>query len=127
MDILSELVETAKVNMLSEQQKLQCLQAQLDEINTKVQSVKYDYTQALHWAENRARRKIPMTMEDWSNRIDIYLRSDDLDVLENSGKITAEIEKMHAETEFEKYRIIQDALYLSDYDKYLLEIENEIK
>lgn len=75
----------------------------------------------LDLAENRARRNIPMTMEDWAKRIDIYLQADDLEVLKNPGKISAEIAKAHAETEFEKYRIVQDRLYQSDYDRFLEE------
>ena len=81
----------------------------------------------LDLAENRTRRKIPMTMEDWAKRIDIYLAADDLAVLQNPGKITAAIAKDHAETEFEQYRIIQDKLFLSDYDKFLLELEEKAK
>lgn len=81
----------------------------------------------LDLAENRTRRKIPMTMEDWAKRIDIYLAADDLAVLQNPGKITAAIAKDHAETEFEKYRIIQDELFMSDYDKFLLELEEKTK
>lgn len=81
----------------------------------------------LDLAENRARRKIPMTMEDWAKRIDIYLQADDLEVLNNAGKVTAEIAKSFAETEFDKYRIIQDNLFMSDFDKYLLELEAESK
>lgn len=77
----------------------------------------------LDLAENRTRRNIPMTMEDWSNRIDIYLQADDLEVLKNAGKITTEIAKSKAETEFEKYRIIQDRVFVSDFDKFLLELE----
>lgn len=79
----------------------------------------------LDLAENRARRQIPMTMEDWAKRIDIYLQADDLEVLSNAGKVTAKIAKSFAETEFEKYRIIQDNLFMSDFDKYLLELEAE--
>lgn len=75
----------------------------------------------LDLAENRARRNIPMTMEDWAKRIDIYLQADDLEVLKNPGTISAEIAKAHAETEFEKYRIVQDRLYQSDYDRFLVE------
>ncbi len=77
----------------------------------------------LDLAEDRARRKIPMTMEDWSKRLDIFLKADDRDVLEDSGKITAKIAEAHALSEFEKFRIIQDQQFLSDYDKYLLELE----
>ena len=75
----------------------------------------------LDLAENRARRHIPMTMEDWAKRMDIFLQADDRELLQDAGKITAEIAKAHAETEFEKYRIIQDRLFESDYDRFLAE------
>ena len=77
----------------------------------------------LDLAEDRAERHIPMTMEDWAKRLDLFLMADDRDILQNSGKITMEIAKSKAETEFEKYRIIQDRLFVSDFDKYLLELE----
>lgn len=77
----------------------------------------------LDLAEDRAERHIPMTMEDWSKRLDLFLMADDREVLQDTGKITAEIAKEKAETEFEKYRIIQDRLFVSDFDKYLLELE----
>ncbi len=80
----------------------------------------------LDLAENRARRKIPMTMEDWANRIDIYLKADDLEVLQHAGTITAEIAKHHAESQFEQYRLIQDNLFVSDFDRYLLQLEQEM-
>ena len=73
----------------------------------------------LDLAEDRARRRIPMTMEDWAKRLDIFLMADDREILTNAGTITAEIAKSHAESEFEKYRIIQDRLYESDYDRFL--------
>ena len=63
----------------------------------------------------------PMTMEDWAKRLDIYLQADDLEVLKDAGKISAQLAKMHAETEFEKYRVVQDRLYQSDFDRYLEE------
>ena len=75
----------------------------------------------LDLAENRARRHIPMTMEDWAKRLDIYLQADDLEVLKDAGKISAQLAKMHAETEVEKYRVVQDRLYQSDFDRYLEE------
>ena len=78
----------------------------------------------LDLAENRARRHIPMTMEDWAKRLDIYLQADDLEVLKDAGKISAQLAKMHAETEFEKYRVVQDRLYQSDFDRYLEENGN---
>lgn len=78
----------------------------------------------LDLAEARAKRNIPMTMEDWANRIDKYLLSDDRDVLKDAGKISHEIAKEKALTEFEKYRVIQDKLYKSDFDK-LVESSNK--
>ena len=79
----------------------------------------------LDLAENRARRHIPMTMEDWAKRLDIYLQADDLEVLKDEGKISAQLAKMHAETEFEKYRVVQDRLYQSDFDRYLTETSEQ--
>lgn len=81
----------------------------------------------LDLAEDRAERHIPMTMEDWSKRLDVFLMADDRKVLQDAGKITAEIAKAKAETEFEKYRVIQDRLYMSDFDRYLLELEDNMK
>ena len=81
----------------------------------------------LDLAEDRAERHIPMTMEDWSKRLDLFLMADDRKVLQDEGKITAEIAKAKAETEFEKYRVIQDRLYMSDFDRYLLELEDNMK
>ena len=75
----------------------------------------------LDLAEDRAERHIPMTMEDWSKRLDLFLMADDRDVLQDAGKITAEVAKAKAETEFEKYRIIQDRLYISDFDQFIEE------
>ena len=81
----------------------------------------------LDLAEDRAERHIPMTMEDWSKRLDLFLMADDREVLQDAGKITAEIAKAKAETEFEKYRVIQDRLFVSDFDKYMLELEESTK
>lgn len=71
----------------------------------------------LELAEDRARRKIPMSMEDWSKRLDAFLEFDEREVLQNSGKISAKLAQTHAESEFEKYRIAQDRLFESDFDK----------
>lgn len=83
----------------------------------------------LDLAEERAKRHIPMTMEDWSTRIDKFLKSDDRPILENGGAVSAEQAKEYAETEFEKYRVIQDHLFQSDFDKFnkngLLENSND--
>ncbi len=74
-------------------------------------------TAVLEFAESRAKRHIPMTMEDWVKRIDAYLTSDERPLLDHAGKISHEYAKEFAETEFEKYRIIQDRLFRSDFDK----------
>jgi hypothetical protein len=71
----------------------------------------------LDLAEDRAKRKIPMTMEDWSKRLDQFLEFDEREILPNAGKISADIAKSHAESEFDKYRIIQDQIFVSDFDK----------
>src|SRR3989338_415101 len=71
----------------------------------------------LDLAEERAKRKIPMTMEDWAKRLDLFLEFDEREILKSAGEITAEIAKQHAESEFEKYRIVQDNLFESDFDK----------
>ena len=81
----------------------------------------------LDLAEDRAERHIPMTMEDWARRLDLFLMADEREILQDAGKITAEIAKEKAETEFEKYRVIQDKLYMSDFDRYLLELEENMK
>ena len=76
----------------------------------------------LDLAEDRAQRKIPMTMEDWAKRLDQFLEFDERDILQNSGHISAEAAKVHAESEFEKYRIIQDRLFESDFDKIVKQV-----
>ena len=78
-------------------------------------------------AENSAERHIGMTMEDGSKRLDLALRADDREVLQDAAKITAEIAKAKADTEFEKYRVIQDRLFMSDFDKYMLELEENVQ
>ncbi|MBR3490171.1 MAG: virulence RhuM family protein [Bacilli bacterium] len=79
----------------------------------------------LDLAENRAKRNIPMTMEDWAIRIDKYLLADDLDILKDAGKISHEIACDKALTEFEKYRVKQDKLYKSDFDLLMEESEKK--
>ena len=79
-------------------------------------------TAVLEFAESRAKRHIPMTMEDWAKRIDAYLSSDERPLLDNAGSVSHEEAVLHAETEFEKYRIVQDRLFQSDFDKYLGEL-----
>jgi len=77
----------------------------------------------LDYAELQAERQIPMSMEDWAKRLDGFLEFNGNEILIDAGKISAEQAKLHAETEFEKYRIVQDRKFMSDYDKYLLELE----
>ena len=78
-------------------------------------------------AELQAERHIPMSMEDWAKRLDGFLEFNGNEILTGPGKISAEQTKLHAETEFEKYRIIQDRLFVSDYDRYLIELEEKAK
>ena len=70
-------------------------------------------------AESMALRKIPMTMQDWETRLNRFVEATDREVLKDAGKVTAEIAKAHAESEFEKYRVIQDRLYQSDFDRLM--------
>ncbi|MFN0040989.1 MAG: virulence RhuM family protein [Burkholderiales bacterium] len=74
-------------------------------------------------AEDMAQRKIPMTMQDWESRLNRFIEATDREVLQDAGKVTAEIAKAHAESEFEKYRIVQDRLFESDFDRLLNQIE----
>lgn len=76
-------------------------------------------TAVLEFAESRAKRHIPMTMEDWAKRIDAYLSSDERPILDNAGSVSREEAVQHAETEFEKYRIVQDRLFQSDFDRFI--------
>ena len=82
-------------------------------------------TSYLDFAENMALRKIPLTMQDWEQRLNGFIEMFQYGLLKDAGKVTAEIAKLHAETEFEKYRIIQDRIFMSDFDKYMLEFGNE--
>lgn len=79
----------------------------------------------LDLAEDMALRKIPMTMADWEIRLNRFIDATDRDILQDSGMVTAEIAKTHAETEFEKYRIVQDRIYESDFDKVVKVLQNK--
>ena len=79
----------------------------------------------LDLAEDRAKRHIPMTMEDWATYIDRFLMMDDRNLLQDSGRVSAEEAKSFAESEFEKYRIVQDKLFLSDFDKEIERLIDE--
>lgn len=77
----------------------------------------------LDYAERQARRHIPMTMEDWAKKLDVFLQFNEEEVLHDKGRVSAEIAKSFAESEFEKYRVIQDRLFESDFDKLLASTE----
>ena len=79
----------------------------------------------LYLAEERARRKIPMSMEDWAKRLDMFLEFDDREILQDSGKVTAKLAKTHVESEFKKYRIVQDRLFESDFDRVIKHLEEK--
>jgi len=76
-------------------------------------------------AEDMALRKIPMTMQDWEARLNKFIEATDREILQDAGKVTVEIAKAHAESEFEKYRIIQDRLFESDFDRLLKQLEHK--
>jgi len=76
-------------------------------------------------AEDMALRKMPMTMQDWETRLNKFIEATDRKILQDAGRVTAEIAKAHAESEFEKYRIIQDRLFESDFDRLLKQIEHK--
>jgi hypothetical protein len=78
-------------------------------------------------AEDMALRQIPMTMQDWETRLNRFIEATDREVLQDAGKVTAEIAKAHAESEFEKYRIVQDRLFESDFDRIIKQVESEHK
>ena len=84
-------------------------------------------TAYLDFAENMTLRHIPLTMQDWEKRLNSFIEMFDYGILQDAGKVSAEIAKLHAETEFEKYRVIQDRLFMSDFDKYMLELEKNTK
>ena len=89
-------------------------QPEMEELNEIV-------TMYLDYATRQARRHIPMTMADWASKLDAFLKFNDAEILENKGKVTAEIAKAFAESEFERYRVLQDRSYESDFDRLLKE------
>ena len=76
-------------------------------------------------AEDMALRQIPMTMQDWETRLNRFIAATDREILQDAGKVTAEIAQAHAESEFEKYRIVQDRLFESDFDRMLKQLPEE--
>lgn len=81
----------------------------------------------LDYGESMAERGIPMTMKDWETRLNAFIELFDYGLLNDAGKVSAEITKLHALSEFEKYRVIQDRMFMSDFDRYLLELEEKTK
>jgi hypothetical protein len=81
----------------------------------------------LDFAESMTLRHIPLTMQDWETRLNGFIEIFEYGLLKDAGKVSAEIAKLHAETEFEQYRIVQDKLFMSDYDRFLLELEEQTK
>ena len=92
-------------------------QDELQELNEIV-------TMYLDYATRQARRHIPMTMRDWAEKLDAFLQFNDAEILKDKGKVTAAIAKAFAESEFEKYRVIQDRQYQSDFDRLMMEAES---
>jgi hypothetical protein len=84
-------------------------------------------TMYLDYAEDQAERNIPMTMKDWSQKLNAFLQFNERDILQNAGKVTAAIAKEFAKSEFEKYKVIQDKSYKSDFDMLLQELDKDGK
>lgn len=91
----------------------------------EIKSLDRFVTMYLDYAETQAERKIPMSMEDWSNKLNAFLQFNEKDILSNAGKVSMAIAKAFSESEFEKYRIVQDRLFQSDFDKLLNGINNK--
>lgn len=84
-------------------------------------------TSYLDYAESMALRHIPLTMQDWETRLNMFIQMFEFGLLKDAGKVSAEIAKLHAQAEFEKYRVIQDKAYVSDFDRYVQELEDHMK
>ena len=93
---------------------------------TELQDLNQFVSMYLDYAERQAKKKIPMTMEDWAKKLDVFLEFNEEAILTDKGKVSTAIAKSFSESEFEKYRIIQDKTFVSDFDKYLAELENTI-
>ena len=108
LEDMGKPIEVADYQLIVPKEKLQKVLA--DEIKA--------FSEDFDLAERMANRHIPMTMEDWAKRIDIILEAGGDAVLHDAGKVSAEFAKSFAESEFEKYRVIQDKLFSSDFDKF---------
>lgn len=91
----------------------------------ELKSLERIVTMYLDYAEDQAERHIPMTMEDWKNRLDIFLQFNERDILDNPRKVSHKVAESFALSEFEKYRVVQDRLFESDFDKFLLDMRKE--
>ena len=91
----------------------------------ELKSLERIVTMYLDYSEDQAERHIPMTMEDWKNRLDIFLQFNERDILDNPGRVSHKVAESFALSEFEKYRIVQDRLFESDFDKFLLDMKKE--
>lgn len=89
----------------------------------EIKSLDRIVTMYLDYAEDQAERNIPMTMKDWSQKLNAFLQFNERDILQNAGKVTAVIAKEFATSEFEKYKVIQDKSYKSDFDRLLGDME----
>jgi hypothetical protein len=95
--------------------------------DNELQSLERIVSMYLDYADDMAKRQIPMTMQDWELRLNKFLEFNEREILDNPGKISAEYAKAFAETEFEKYRITQDRLFQSDFDKFMLKLVKQIE
>ena len=91
----------------------------------ELKSLEKIVTMYLDYAEDQAERHIPMTMEDWKKRLDVFLQFNEREVLDNPGKVSHKVAEIFVLSEFEKYRIVQDKLFESVFDKFIIEMKNE--
>ncbi len=91
----------------------------------ELKSLERIVTMYLDYAEDQVERRIPMTMEDWKKRLDVFLQFNEREVLDNPGKVSHKVAESFALSEFEKYRIVQDKLFESDFDKFMIEMKNK--
>ena len=91
----------------------------------EIQNLNQFVAMYLDYAERQAKRRIPMTMEDWSKKLNAFLQFNEEEILHDKGRVSAEIAKSFAESEFEKYRFIQDRLFESDFDRLLAETNRD--
>lgn len=92
----------------------------------ELKSLERIVTMYLDYAEDQAEMHIPMTMEDWKKRLDVFLQFNQREILDNPGKVSHKVAESFALSEFEKYRVVQDKVFKSDFDKFLLDMKNEV-